>query len=438
MANSFRMLKPSAVLTTAFLAGSLLFFNFYLALTHSTEETSRPRVIVSTDIGGTDPDDFQSMIHYLMYADQFETEGLISSAYGPGRKADILKIIDLYKKDYPKLKKNSSGYPAVKQLREITKQGAIDAAPKKGWSQPTEGSDWIIKCAKADDDRPLWILVWGGLEDLAQALHDAPEIAPGLRVYWIGGPNKKWSVNAYLFIVRNFPELWMIEANSTYRGWFEDKQSPARLSNKAYFKNYLKGAGALGNDFINYYKGEIKMGDTPSMAYLLHGNPEDPSGESWGGSFAPLPFSAIRKFDRNTTQSDQIPTYSVIEWVFEGPQKSLDPGTVCFQLEIDGQRFDGYYEGGGKYLARFVPKNAGQWEYKLISDIPELEKHRGAFESVDPWPGEAHKDNIPLKNWWSDKTDPALFAGRWQGAATITKWREDYLEDWAERLAWLK
>ncbi len=39
----------------------------------------RHRVIVSTDIGGTDPDDFQSMVHYLVYADVFDTEGIISS-----------------------------------------------------------------------------------------------------------------------------------------------------------------------------------------------------------------------------------------------------------------------------------------------------------------------------------------------------------------------
>ncbi|MFR5760100.1 MAG: nucleoside hydrolase-like domain-containing protein [Bacteroides cellulosilyticus] len=38
----------------------------------------------------------------------------------------------------------------------------------------TEGSDWIIKCARKESTRPLWILVWGGLDDLAQALHDAP------------------------------------------------------------------------------------------------------------------------------------------------------------------------------------------------------------------------------------------------------------------------
>ncbi len=40
---------------------------------------ARPRVIVSSDIGGGDPDNFQSMAHYLVYADAFDTEGLISS-----------------------------------------------------------------------------------------------------------------------------------------------------------------------------------------------------------------------------------------------------------------------------------------------------------------------------------------------------------------------
>lgn len=48
-----------------------------------------PRVIVSTDIGGTDPDDNQSVTHLLMNTDRFELEGLISSpSYGDGRKKD--------------------------------------------------------------------------------------------------------------------------------------------------------------------------------------------------------------------------------------------------------------------------------------------------------------------------------------------------------------
>lgn len=66
---------------------------------------TRPRVIVSTDIGGSDPDDFQSMVDYLVYADLFDTEGLISSPPGGGRKEHLLEVINVYEKDY--LKKNS-------------------------------------------------------------------------------------------------------------------------------------------------------------------------------------------------------------------------------------------------------------------------------------------------------------------------------------------
>jgi Cellulose-binding Sde182, nucleoside hydrolase-like domain len=45
----------------------------------SIRAEARPRVIVSTDVGGTDPDDFQSMVHFLLYADMFDVEGLVSS-----------------------------------------------------------------------------------------------------------------------------------------------------------------------------------------------------------------------------------------------------------------------------------------------------------------------------------------------------------------------
>jgi cellulose-binding protein len=58
-----------------------------------------PRVIVSTDIGGTDPDDFQSMVHFLVYSDMFDVEGLISSPCGPGRRAHIEQVIDKYAVD---------------------------------------------------------------------------------------------------------------------------------------------------------------------------------------------------------------------------------------------------------------------------------------------------------------------------------------------------
>jgi hypothetical protein len=94
----------------------------------------------------------------------------------------------------------------------MTKQGAVESAPFGGVGRSTEGSDWIVRSARRDDPRPLWLLVWGGIDDLAQALHDAPDILPKLRVYFIGGPNKMWSVNAYDYIEQHHPALWMIEA----------------------------------------------------------------------------------------------------------------------------------------------------------------------------------------------------------------------------------
>lgn len=192
------------------------------------------RVIVSTDIGGTDFNDYQSMVHLLLYADTFDIEGIIASPYGEGRTKHILETVDAYEIDYPRLKTYSDNYPKADFLREIVKQGAIDIPSPVGYNKPTEGSKWIIKCARKDDPRPLNVLIWGGIEDLAQALHDAPDILPKLRVHFIGGPNKKWSVNAYQYIVKNHPKLWMIESNATYRGWFVGGNQLGEWSNKSF------------------------------------------------------------------------------------------------------------------------------------------------------------------------------------------------------------
>lgn len=123
----------------------------------------KPRVLISTDIGGTDPDDNQSVAHMLMYTDCFDLEGLVSSpSYGSGSQEEILRMIDLYEKDLPKLSKHIDGLMSPAKLRAITKQGRKGAAPYRGFLTPTEGSRWIVKCARRQDERPLWISVWGG------------------------------------------------------------------------------------------------------------------------------------------------------------------------------------------------------------------------------------------------------------------------------------
>ncbi|MGD8237057.1 MAG: DUF1593 domain-containing protein [Armatimonadota bacterium] len=244
----------------------------------------RYRVIVSTDIGGSDPDDFQSMVHLLLYADVFDIEGLISSPPHKGRAEHILEVIDAYERDYDNLRRHSPGYPTPQALRELTKQGAIEPAPTAGFSEPTEGSKWIIDRARADDARPLYVLVWGSITDVAQAVHDEPRIKERIRVYFISSWNRRQDPAAREYLYEEHPDLWWIECDTTFRGMYVGGTQEGDLGNEAFVAQHVGGHGALGELYVAK-KRDIKMGDTPSVLYLLRGDPDDPTAGSWGGAF---------------------------------------------------------------------------------------------------------------------------------------------------------
>ncbi len=118
---------PAAMIqraSTSLFVTAIVGAGFWLAATATGADLSggalagdRPRVLVSTDIGGSDPDDFQSMVHLLIYADMLELEGLIASPPDRGRVRHIHEVIEAYAKDYPYLKRHSSGYPTPHALR---------------------------------------------------------------------------------------------------------------------------------------------------------------------------------------------------------------------------------------------------------------------------------------------------------------------------------
>ncbi len=395
----------------------------------------RYRVIVSTDIGGTDPDDFQSMVHLLLYADVLDLEGLISSPYGPGRKEHILQVIDQYEKDFPNLKRHANAYPSPEALRAITKQGAIERAGYSGIASATEGSSLIINRARADDPRPLYVLVWGGIEDLAQALHDAPDILPKLRVYWIGGPNKKWSPDAYQYIEDNHPDLWMIEANATYRGWFVGGNQSDAWGNKGFVDAHIAGKGALGDFFTTQLGGVIKMGDTPSVGWLLKGNPEDPTAAGWGGHFVRAWEPPFYVFDRMTTPEDRIQEFSILEL-------QLDPGSdapeeITAYLNVENQSLPGYLSEDGTMRFRFSPKEAKTYTFKIESNAPALDGLAGGITSFIPDPEVAQHPSANHPNWWTDNPSPEFMEDVHIGAKTVNQWREDFLQDFAARMVWV-
>jgi hypothetical protein len=143
--------------------------------------------------------------------------------------------------------------------------------------------------ANQDDPRPLWITVWGCIDDVSQALHDHPEIESKLRVYWIAGPNRKHSPDSAPYLAENFKNLWIIEADETYRGFFNGGDMSGDLGNESFPQANVKGHGALG-DFFMDHRADIKMGDTPAVTYTIDNemrNPGDPTQPGWGGAFIP-------------------------------------------------------------------------------------------------------------------------------------------------------
>lgn len=288
----------------------------------------RFRVIVSSDIGGSDPDDYQSMVHFLLYADLIDVEGLISSPPQAGRAAHILEVIDAYEQDFPRLLRSRATYPPPDALRRVVKQGAIDPAPEAGFSEATEGSTWIVERARTEDARPLYVLVWGSITDVAQAVHDAPDIKAKLRVYSIGSWNTAQDRHARQYLFDHHGEMWWVESDSTFRGMYVGGNQEGDLGNRAFLSAHVAGHGALGNLLVQKLAA-LKMGDTPSFLYLLAGNPDDPTADHWGG--------------------------------------------------------------------RFVANGHGP-------------------------------------RYWTDDPDPALMEGRYPGAKTVNRWREQYLRDWQARM----
>ena len=251
-----------------------------------------------------------------------------------------------------------------------------------------------------DDPRPLYVLVWGTIEDVAQALHDDPAIKNKLRVYFIAGPNKKWSPAAYNYIEQNHPDLWIIENNSTYRGWFEGRDQSGDLGNRSFVETHIRGSGALGY----YFTGHL------------------------GGRFVRAWERPKRVFDRLTTYDDELETFGLLELVLPGPK-----GAVA-SLVVDGQEFPASYEGPLGYRFRFVPKETKRWSCQTRSTAAELDGLEGAFTSVDPVPDATSRPSARHPHWWTDDPDRAFAEGPHLGAVTVNRWREEFLRDFAARI----
>ncbi len=418
----------------------LLFTSLNQTISARQKPTDRIRVLVSTDIGGTDPDDNQSMTHLLMYSNEFDLEGLVSSpSFGSGSAKEIHRMINVYEKDLPVLRRHIKGLMKPKTLHKLVKQGRTSELPACGYGEPTEGSEWIVKQARKKDSRPLYILVWGCLEDVAQALHDAPDIVPKLRVYWIGGPNKKWGVNGYCYIIEKFPDLWMIENNTTYRGFIYDSKNKGKYD-MGFFDTFIKNSGHLGRDFQAYYKGNPKLGDTPSLLYAMDGNPANPEQQSWSGRFVKCSRTPRSVFYGATTAKDTTQICGIIEWQLKGPVRNdIAKDSACITLDIRKQQWKGYYKGNGLYVLRHSTYYTGTLDYVITSSIEGFEPIKGQITVENTWnTAPKNTDFIVGSQWWTDSYEPNNYWKNCAGAHYQRIVRDEIMEDWGQRWLWLR
>lgn len=277
----------------------------------------RTRLIVLTDIGSlragvAEPDDGQSMIRLMLYANDFDIEGLIATSnlgHGQRTRPDLIRrVVDAYGGVRPNLLLHDDRYPPATDLAEVIKAGQPVAGPKVpveqsvGEGKDTEGSDWIIRVVDRDDPRPVWVLIWGGSADLAQALwrvrqdrspEDLDQFVAKLRVHAIGDQDSTGP-----WIRDQFPGLFTIVQRRAYRGMYRGGDTAPASS--AWVQTHIHGHGPLGALYPDYDGGDIwsgtlgkvrgtKEGDTPSFLSLVPnglGDRERPWLGSWGGRFA--------------------------------------------------------------------------------------------------------------------------------------------------------
>lgn len=173
------------------------------------------RLIVTTDIGGTDPDDEQSMVHLMVSANDIDIEAIICGlAWLEGKLGTgvVNSIIDAYDEDYPNLIIHDADYPTPAYLRSITKPGQpISKMAGVGEGKDSPGSELIISAIDNDDPRPVWLNAWGGANTIAQALwkvkntrssEEVDKFINKIRIYDILGQD-----DAGAWIAKTFPDL---------------------------------------------------------------------------------------------------------------------------------------------------------------------------------------------------------------------------------------
>ena len=272
-------------------------------------EQTGSRLIVLTDIGN-EPDDSESMVRLLLYTNEIDIEGLIATTSRHHPNNPVRHLIDERVAAYGQLLRNlrqhDRRYPDVERLQRVVLSGSpVYGMTGVGEGKDTPASRLIIGAVDRPDARPVWVAVWGGAADLAQALwtvratrspEELERFVAKLRVYSISDQDDAgpWA-RAY------FPKLfWVTSVHGFFRyshATWMGISAPLPGTDMSYVsKDWLSGnirsKGPLGALYpLPPY---IMEGDTPSFLNLIPNGlstTERPDWGGWGGRYEKVSYS---------------------------------------------------------------------------------------------------------------------------------------------------
>ncbi len=260
----------------------------------------RPRIIATTD---GEIDDRCSMVRFLMYANEWDIEGIIycsSKFHWKGHNwrevGWIEDYIDQYAKVYDSLRRHAPGFPSPAQLKKKVYVGNIDNVG--AMDRDTPGSDRIAEVLLDSKPGPVYLQAWGGTNTIARALwkiqHEHPDrieqVSKKAIIYIILDQDTTFRK----YIEPNWPGLGVLGSFSQFAciAYRWDRKIPE--PQKSFFEkpwmqaNILKGHGPLCSLYEHHNGAFRSEGDSPSFMHQIRvglGSMEDPGYGGWGGRF---------------------------------------------------------------------------------------------------------------------------------------------------------
>ena len=296
---------------------------------NSRAEVVKPRIIVTSD---GEIDDECSMVRFLLYTNEWDVEGIITSSsqyhwHGHNWAGDdwIDPYLNAYAEVYPNLVQHDRDYPSPEYLKSVSFLGNVEAEGEM--DSITPGSQHIAKVLlDTSDDRPVWIQAWGGTNTIARALKTIEEEHPDQMEY-VAGKIRFFFIweqdSTYQSYIRPHWDRYQIQtiisdqflaiAYEWNKILPEDKQIYFRadwmrsniLENHgplcSLYKAHVPGSHGLAGD-TGFNPGDFRSeGDSPAFLHEIPTglrNMESPAYGGWGGRYVNV---------RSNTWLDPVP-----------------------------------------------------------------------------------------------------------------------------------